>query len=337
MITLYPGYKRGFGTLQSFLSGYRSATGVDLYPFSCARAAMVFGLRALGFQRNDETYVPPFLGHCVLSALARTAFPARIPSKRTRAILVYHQFGFPQRIDRIEALAKKKKWIIINNMANTLFSQYRGEYLMGWGDLSVVSLSKLFPCAMGGGIVSRNSAIWKSWTTASRQDQGVQRVWVEKAHRILRQYHRKHKKEDSIGDVSYDIEGVYGYLPELIPFPDCSAGSLPQTTKELLCEGQRRRTLWWIAQEMLPHRVPHCDDSDIVPFAIPIQGSQNELKEWSRSIWEDCRVVVPLLHFDWNRNMVEPDYRLSLAVGCHAQWTETIVRRICAIIRSRAH
>ena len=101
MIGLYPEFLRQTTPSKGgFFDALKDVTGLDPLPFSCARAALVYGLRALGFNRMDEILVPPFLGQCVLSALARTAFPAMTPSRRTKGVLVVHQFGYPQALGR---------------------------------------------------------------------------------------------------------------------------------------------------------------------------------------------------------------------------------------------
>ena len=159
MITLYPVFKKRNGE-GIFFNTFKAMTGLEVLPFTCGRSAMVAGLSTAGLGRMDEILVPPYIGQCVLSALSRTSFPTMTPSIRTKAILVFHQFGFPQNLADIESEAQCNGWTILNDCANTLFTQVNGRFLIEWGDFSIISLSKLYLCGIGGGFYSNHSDIY---------------------------------------------------------------------------------------------------------------------------------------------------------------------------------
>ena len=48
-----------------------------------------------------EVIVPDWLGYWVYNQIQSFAFPAKKYSERTKAIMVYHQYGFPQDMDKI--------------------------------------------------------------------------------------------------------------------------------------------------------------------------------------------------------------------------------------------
>lgn len=160
MTGLYPVFKKG-NKGNKFFNIFESVTGLKVLPFACGRSAIVAGLSAFGLGRMDEILVPPYLGQCVLSAISRTAFPTMTPSSCTKAILVFHQFGFPQNLTDIESVARKKGWIILNDCANTIFTKVNGKFLLEWGDFSIISLAKLYPCGLGGGFYSKRSDIYE--------------------------------------------------------------------------------------------------------------------------------------------------------------------------------
>jgi hypothetical protein len=131
MLSIYPGVGSGLKTNGTcFFEQLDEQTGVRSHPFSCARSAMVFGLKAMGFSRNREILLPRWIGHCINAALSRVILPALALSGRTDAIFVFHQWGYPQNLDIIEEMASKKGWFILNDCANTLFSRYRDMTLL---------------------------------------------------------------------------------------------------------------------------------------------------------------------------------------------------------------
>jgi hypothetical protein len=160
MLSIYPGTGSDIKTNGTcFFELQDEQTGVRSHPFSCGRAAMAFGLKAMSFSRNREILLPPWIGHCVHSALSRVMVPALAPSERTDAIFVFHQWGYPQNLDIIEEMASKRGWFILNDCCNTLFSRYRDMPLLSWGDMTVTSVSKLFPCNLGGSLISSKEEI----------------------------------------------------------------------------------------------------------------------------------------------------------------------------------
>ena len=196
---------------------------MEIVPFSCARAAMVYALRALGMGRMDEILVPPFLGQCVLSALARAVFPTMTPSQQTKSILVFHQFGYPQEIEKIEKVARRNGWVIINDCANTIFSMSKGEMIIKWGDFSVLSFPKLYPCTLGGALISDRSEIKNATDLNYKALSTRHKKRANMAHEIL----EKAQKNPLGSESEFEIEAVYGYIPEIVAFPSRSLTALP--------------------------------------------------------------------------------------------------------------
>jgi hypothetical protein len=63
-----------------------------------------------------------------------------------------------------------------------------------------------------------------------------------------------------------------------------------------------------------------------------VLAERDQLEQIPLKIKSVLNVEVPVLHFDFSRNMLKPDYRKSLVIGCHKDWTEDTVIRICELI-----
>ncbi|HBR15960.1 MAG TPA: hypothetical protein DD723_10570 [Candidatus Omnitrophica bacterium] len=330
MIGLYPEFLRQTTPSKGgFFDALKDVTGLDPLPFSCARAALVYGLRALGFNRMDEILVPPFLGQCVLSALARTAFPAMTPSRRTKGVLVVHQFGYRQALDSIEREAAKNGWVVLNDCAHTLFSSYEGEAVLAWGDFSVASFSKLYPCVLGGALFSRRAEMIQTVREHQAGLNSGHAHWVETAYEVLERV----KRDPQMPGMEFEIDAVYGYLPNLVAFPPKAFAGLPSTKTEILEDIARRKKLLNLIQSYFPTSVLRRPGSDVVPFAVPVSGEAAVLERISARIRERFLLDVPVLHFDFACNMLNPDYRQALMIGCHQSWTEEMVMKMCEYIK----
>jgi hypothetical protein len=129
------------------------------------------------------------------------------------------------------------------------------------------------------------------------------------------------------------VEAVFGYLPDMVAIPKCIHNNLPASQKELDADLNHRHELLIMIESIMRERVPHHEDCDVVPFAIPVRGDVGRLRAISRHIYENLDTNVPVLYFDFARNMLNPKYHPALAIGCHREWTVGLVEKICEIIQ----
>lgn len=330
MLSIYPSVSEKNNKLGLFFSILNELFHHTVVPFSSARAALIFSLRGIGVGRQDDVLVPPFLSHCVISSLAMTCWPVKKNTNNIKALFVYHQFGFPQRIDIIQKEAKYNGWIVINNCVNALFSQYQNQKLVSWGDMVIMSFPKIYPCNLGGGLISHNENI----------DNYIEKHYASLAESQAEMVSKTYDKLLNLRNCSEGISkycqvlGIYGYLPELIPFPKQAHSCLPDTSNEIYTDIIRRKRILRIVSDMFPDRVPLLFDEDVVPFAVPIKCNTNKIDQIAEKIKRTVHVEVPILHFDFARNMLKPDYQKAFIIGCHQEWTEEIVVHTCNTIKN---
>lgn len=88
--------------------------------------------------------------------------PARIEeaiTDRTRAILPVHCYGNPCAVEAIQEIADNYNLRVIYDAAHAFGVDYRGESILAWGDLAVLSFhaTKVFNTFEGGAIVSSDA------------------------------------------------------------------------------------------------------------------------------------------------------------------------------------
>ncbi len=299
-------------------------------PTTCARSALVLGLRALNLGRMDEVLVPPYMCQAVLSALSRASFPTMVPSSRAKSILVFHQFGFPQDLDFIKKKSRENGWLIISDCAHTILSCYKGQNILGWGDFSVVSCSKIFPCILGGAIVSHN----KSFAAQVRDKVNLlsqrDKAWVEKAYKVLQANQQKAFGDEAV----FEIAAVYGFLPEMASFPSKAENFLPKTQEVMEKDTHRRRQVWEIVRSFFPRLVPDCPECDVVPWAVPVKVASAKINRVISIVKKRTDISLSVLHFDFARNMLRPNYQPALIIECSSALTEKQVLKICKELKS---
>jgi len=167
--------------------GVKHALGV-----TSGTAAIVCALKACGIGPGDKVIVPActFIATpgAVICAGAVPVFcdvdeslnmdPAgleRVADKYTRAVIPVPILGMPCKMDEIMAEAKRLGLMVIEDVAQSMGCQYKGQYCGTFGDLGVFSLqmNKMITTGEGGAVVSDDARLYER--AVRYHDQGLLR------------------------------------------------------------------------------------------------------------------------------------------------------------------
>ena len=84
-------------------------------------------------------------------------------TKKTKALMIVHQFGLPVDLDGFQELANRHKLILIQDAACAIGSTYKNKSLSTWGDISCLSFHprKIITTGEGGAVLTNDPAIAK--------------------------------------------------------------------------------------------------------------------------------------------------------------------------------
>lgn len=153
--------------------------GVESLLVSNGTVALTLALRALGIKSGDEVIVPSLTFAATASAVATIgAIPIfcdvnklnwntdeenlhSLISKKTKAIIAVHLYGFPAPMKEIVALARKFNIFVIEDCAEAPLATIGGLNVGSYGDASTYSFfaNKLISCGEGGAVASKNPDI----------------------------------------------------------------------------------------------------------------------------------------------------------------------------------
>jgi len=138
-------------------------------------AALEIALKILNFKPGSEIIVPTFnIISAALAVVKNNAKPVLVDSclttwnmclkdlekkitKKTKAIIVTHTYGFPCDMNEIIKICKKNKIIIIEDAAEMVGQTYKGRPCGSFGEISIVSLYANKHITTGeGGIILTN-------------------------------------------------------------------------------------------------------------------------------------------------------------------------------------
>lgn len=146
------------------------------FSFASGRMALYSLLEAMGIGEGSEVIIPAFTCVVVPNAIIyRGAKPVYVDikkdsfnidvakirekiTKKTKAIIVQHTFGYPADVDKIAQIAKKYKLYVIEDCAPALGAEYKGKKIGSLTDASFFSFdhTKVISTGLGGMAVVNN-------------------------------------------------------------------------------------------------------------------------------------------------------------------------------------
>jgi perosamine synthetase len=124
---------------------------------SSGTSALQLSLEAAGIGKGDEVITTPFsfiaTANAIIHCGARPVFAdiepdtfnidpgsiEKVVTGKTRAVLVVHLFGNPCDMDRITAICRKRKLLLVEDCAQAVGAEYRGRPVGSFGALSCFS------------------------------------------------------------------------------------------------------------------------------------------------------------------------------------------------------
>lgn len=192
--------------------------------------ALIIALKSLGIGQGDEVITTSYTFFATAEAISFVgATPVFVdvepdtynidPSKieaaitaKTRAIMPVHIFGQPCKMDEINAIAKKHKLFVIEDAAQAVGAEYKGQKI---GTLSDIATFSFFPtknlgCAGDGGMIVTNNdklaTICKALRAHGSGENG------QKAYNLLKQIEEAVRENLSADNTIYNPQKYYNYL-----------------------------------------------------------------------------------------------------------------------------
>lgn len=265
--------------------------------------------------KSDQVLVPEWLGTWVYMTMHNYCFPTTVMNKKVRALMVYHQWGFPQKMEAIEKFARTHRLFVIEDCAHTIDSRYKGKQAGTFGDASIWSLSKFFSTPAGGGLYTKDRKL---------------RNFVARAYRN----HDKRLEREALQGLRQggaEVARAYALYDRLTICPVSAKAIAQREYKSGAIEKRRRNfsvlreALWGMKEENL------LENSEVVPWMMPLfAGAKNKkiVAALQRAGFESG-----VYHFDINRNMLKPHFVECVALPCGDELSPSSLALVISIVR----
>lgn len=270
--------------------------------------------------RTYEILVPGWLGAWVYAEMNHFAFPSKCLSSKTKAIFMYHQYGFPQNINKLRDYADNNDLIIIEDCAHTLGGMSEGHQLGYIGEYSLYSFSKFFFCYALGALRSNNNEFLEY---VRQKKQNVKR-WITTFNNVSKAIYeytisRSSKRLKSLAleltTMSYGLYGI-GFKP---------LKKAEEIAKEKIDYEIEIRQKYYNQFREKTDKFGICDHLEknyVYPYVIPIYVSDKVREKLVHKLQKNG-FMTNIYHFDINRFFIEPDFKPCVPIFCHSGITES--------------
>lgn len=300
-----------------------------LYWTSTARSALrpiLLHHRSTGRlpDKNGEVLVPRWACTSLYNTLQKVCFPTIQVTPALRGVLIYHQYGFPQRMTELAQRCRDLGLFMIENCVNCAFDGPASGGMGQHGTASIFSLPKMWRTTLGGALLSRDEALSAFCDGYFAQDEG----WIGRASRAARVLNERLPGPRT----ALAQEMVYGMSDY---GRRASAVDLAHLQEDYSTDGLglRKSRYRRLLTEFSDTPFFKGLEEDVVPFAAPLFGPQDFLARLSHRLtgegWESG-----IFRFDAARNIFAPRFEPCVPIPVHQAMTESDHTSLIETIRS---
>lgn len=277
----------------------------------------------------DEVMMADWLGSWVYNQVQPFAFPAKKISDRTKILFVYHQYGFPQDMDKILEFAHDRKLIVIEDCAHSINSYYKGKSLGSFGDFAIYSFSKWFFCFALGGVKSKFDD-FRNYADEAVSETPFGLTTIKDAAKFLHEWSTFsslnifQKYAGFLLGMSYAIYGE-----ALKPGRLAQALLTQKITKEISV--RQKRYHYFFKQTDGLGICDHLEREGITPYVIPIRCAERQTEDVIKHL-RARGIETGTYQFDINRNLLNPQFIKTVWIPCHGGISDKVFNEIISLV-----
>ena len=275
--------------------------------------------------KSDQLLVPSWMGTWIYMTMHKFCFPTTTINNKVKGVFVYHQWGFPQKMDEILKFCNDHNLFCIEDCAHAFDSYYKNRRLGTLGDVSIFSLSKFFPSVVGGALFSNNEEVLKFVNDSFITDNPA---LSESVFNQRDQYDSNPNVEKNI----IDLERNYAIYDKLFKCPDYSLNKVKQQLKEGALN-KRANNVNLLKEEFRKYDyLENLFNEKVNPWIFPLFLSKDVNRKVAAELTKN-NIESGVYNFDVNRNLLEPDFKECVGIPCHQGVSEENTFNIIEIIR----
>jgi len=292
----------------------------DIFLTGSGRVGITLSLIAANINRHDEVFVPQFMSKCVLSAIY-PGFPSLEFTEKTKVVLLYHLWGYPQNFPAIRKILSGKDILIIEDCAHCFWGKSYGIRVGEFGDTALFSLAKIFEITYAGALRINNKIYLKDIIKRLNYKISLREYWESmRGEWTYVNYYRRPIKKRNLLDFQVNLQKWYSTL---LNYPACKgiSGRLPRNYEELReVFNKQNSNFLFLLKNLKDKSFLLSGDSfdEMAPLCYPFL-CEDELVLKKVDNWlRENSIYTGIYHFDINRNMFKPNFKKCVPIPIYA-------------------
>lgn len=279
--------------------------------------------------RLDEIMVADWIAYGVYNQMQPYAFLAKKVSERTKALFVYHQYGFPQNMDAILEFARAKNLLVIEDCAHAAFSSYKGKRLGTFGDFSVYSFSKWLFCFALGGVTSKRED-FHAFAKKAISHTPFGTTFIKDSVKFL--YERSRFSNSKLLQMyaNFLCDASYAFYGKALK-PGNAAVRLLEAKIGNEVDLRQKRYQYFLERTDASGITDHLEREGVAPYVIPIRCKEAKNKEIVDALARRG-IMTGIYNFDVNKNMLAPQFTHCVLIPCHSGISNEVFDEIISLI-----
>ena len=291
-----------------------------------ALRAVLLHLRRTGAlpDKNGELLVPRWVCTCCYNTIHKVCFPSIQDTPSLRGVFVYHQYGFPQKLDRIAQRCRERGLFLIENCVNSVFDGPSAHGMGEAGLATIFSFPKMFDTVLGGALVTRDPELEAFCEKYFQEDE----AWVVRLAHAARWLHDSPLK---IRSTKFH-EIVYA-------LSDYGRNALPSDVERMTSDveggavARRKSNYQRLLREFSDAPLFQGLEPDVIPFAVPAFGPDEFLSRLAARLtaagWD-----AGVYRFDVARDLFEPNFAPCVPLPVDPGMSESRINLMIDIVRA---
>lgn len=265
-------------------------------------------------QKTDAVLMPLWLGYWVYNQVNEYARPVFAAADSARVVMPYHQYGFPQQMDRIMDYAESVGAVVIEDCAHSLWMEPTARPQRCDDNFRIFSYSKFFYCHALGGIMG-GGAEFREFAMGHLNDADSSVTHFNNMVKLLHELYLSgclpnRRLWDNLLSMSYALYGR-GLRP--------SYGAIRLMKAKLASEidCRRRRYAHFRDRFRALETERYLGTCDVAPYVIPLHLPEPKLDAVAARLrGEGFRTGI--YNFDTNRNLLDPKFEKVVWLMLHS-------------------
>lgn len=281
--------------------------------------------------KMNTIHMPSWLGTAVSQTAMEYAFPVTEPDRNSKVIMPYHQYGFPQDMDKVLDYAMSTGAVVIEDCAHAAFGSYKGRRLGTMGEFALFSFSKFAFVRMLGG-VGFSDETFKETLVESHRQTSPSLSWLLNNFKTFDEWNLS-RQNGIFPRKSYlfrkMLYAVYGDTCKP------SLRSVGLWERKWRDEERERNKIYafYHARFARLGLCDHLEQDGVTPYAVPLRVRDGDTGKLAASLTA-AGFESGVRMFDLNRFFVEPDFKPCVIVPAHSGLGLVGAEKVATIVES---